>query len=85
MTRERVTKWTLDHSEGTQVSLGESQEREMRERGRFSFRSWQLEMQLPEMTTTREGTGLRSVIINSVLDMLSKSIIKLIYLPVRCY
>lgn len=31
MTRERVTKWTLDHSEGTQVSLGESQEREMRE------------------------------------------------------
>lgn len=33
MTRERVTKWTLDHSEGTQVSLGESQEREMRERG----------------------------------------------------
>lgn len=34
MTRERVIQWTLGHSEGTQVSLGESQERVMRERGR---------------------------------------------------
>lgn len=34
---------------------------------------------------TGEGTGLRTKIISSVLDMLSEYIIKLLYLPVRCY
>lgn len=33
-------------------------------------RSWPLEMQLPEMGSTGEETGLRSTIISSVLDML---------------
>lgn len=38
-----------------------------------------------ETESTEEGTGLRRTIISSVLNMLSESIIKLIYLPVRCY